>query len=186
MGRVIYPMMISLDGFVSRPDGALDWVTIDEELHTFINAQHRQLGAYLCGRRTYEMMASAWPPVADDPAAPDFMVEFSRIWQAMPKVVFSATLEEVEWNARLVREDAAAEVNSLKRQPGGDMLIGGPTIAASFLKLGLIDGIDLFVNPVVLGAGVPLFPGSDNSLNLQLADSRTFDSGVVYLRYRAA
>ena len=183
--RLIYPMMISLDGYVSRPDGALDWVTIDEELHTFINDLHRrEISTYLSGRRTYEMMAAAWPRVEEDPEAPAYMVDFSRIWQAKPKVVFSSTLERVEWNARLVREDAAAEINSLKCQSDGDMLIGGPTIAASFVKLGLIDVVDLFVNPVVLGSGVPLFPGLDGSLNLQLADSRAFDSGIVYLRYR--
>ena len=186
MRNVIYSMMVSLDGFLARPDGALDWVTVDEELHTFINDQHRELGTYLNGRRTYEMMAEAWPPIENDPSAPAFMVDFARIWTAMPKVVFSRSLDRVDWNARLVRDDLAETVEDLKREPGGDMVVGGPTLAASFMQLGLIDGVDQFVNPVVLGAGIPMFPALDSSLDLRLTDMRTFDSGVVYLQYRRA
>lgn len=182
--NVIYGMMISLDGYVARPDGTLDWVTVDEELHTFINDQHREYGAYLSGRRTHEMMVAAWPAVAEDPEAPGFMLDFADIWKAMPKVVFSRTLEEVGWNARLAQDDITAEVERLKREPGGDMVVGGPTLASTFLELGLIDVVDLFVNPAILGAGIPLFPEFDGSVNMQLEDSKTFDSGVVYLRYR--
>lgn len=186
MRSVIFPMMISLDGYVARPDGALDWVTMDEEIHAFINDQHREIGAYLNGRRSFEMMAAAWPPIEDDPSSPDVLVDYARIWKAKPKVVFSRTLEEAGWNARIVREDVAAEVIKLKREPGSDMLVGGPTLAASFFELGLIDAVDLFLNPVVLGSGVPMFPALEPSIDMQLIESRTFDSGVVYLRYRLA
>ena len=186
MRNVIYGMVVSLDGFVARPDGTLDWHNVDEELHTFINDQHRQYGAHLYGRRTYELMASAWPPVESDPDAPGYMVDFARIWTPMPKVVFSTTLEEVEWNARLAWDNIANEVARLKEQPGGDMVVGGPTLASSFLELDLIDGVDLYVNAVVLGEGIPLFPNSSKPLDMQLVDSRTFSSGVAYLQYRRA
>ncbi|MHB8459949.1 MAG: dihydrofolate reductase family protein [Candidatus Limnocylindrales bacterium] len=111
------------------------------------------------------------------------MIEFARIWKDKPKIVFSRTLERIEWNSRLVRDDAAEEVARLKTQPGFDMDIGGPTIASTFMRLGLIDEYRLFVHPVILGAGMPFFPAMDDRIRLNLLETRTFGSGVVYLRY---
>ena len=184
MGRLIYSMSVSLDGFVETPSRSLDWALIDEELHSFFNAEAREMSAFLYGRRLYELMAAYWPTAEDDPSATPAMLEFARIWRDTPKVVFSRTLERVEWNSRLVRDDAAQEVARLKARPGFDMDVGGPTIAAPLLRLGLIDEVHLFVHPVILGAGTPFFPALDHRLGLELLETLTFGSGVICLRYK--
>jgi dihydrofolate reductase len=131
-------------------------------------------------------MAAYWPTADADPSAPAYVVDFARIWRDMPKVVFSTTLGRVDWNSRLVRDNIAEEITRLKAQPGKDMDVGGPTIAATFMRLGLIDEYRPFVHPVVLGSGTPFFPTLDRPANLRLAETRTFGSGVVYLRYQRA
>jgi dihydrofolate reductase len=112
------------------------------------------------------------------------MREFARIWTDKPKIVFSRTLDRVEWNSRLVRDDAAEEVARLRAQPGFDMNVGGPTTASTLLRAGLVDEVRLFVHPVILGAGSPFFPAIPDRVGLTLLDTRTFGSGVVYLRYQ--
>jgi len=186
MRNVIYSMMVSLDGYVAAPDGSLDWVVIDEELHTFVNDQQRDIDIYLHGRGMYELLAAYWPTADADPDAPAYIVEFARIWRDMPKIVFSRTLQHVAWNARLAQGSLANEIAALKAQPGKDVDLGGPALAASAMKLGLIDECRLFVNPVVLGAGIPLFPPLQRPLNFRLVETRAFGSGVVYLHYRRA
>jgi len=186
MRKVIYSMNVSLDGFVEGPNRELDWPIIDEEYHTFVNDQQSAIDTYLYGRRLYELMAGHWPTADADPSAPAYVVEFARIWREMPKIVFSKTLEQVEWNSRLVRENIADEITKLKAQPGKDMDLGGPTLASAFMKLGLIDEFRPFVHPVVLGGGTPFLPALDNTINLRLVETRTFGSGVVYLRYQRA
>jgi dihydrofolate reductase len=182
--KVIYLMMVSLDGFVEGPHGEIDWHVVDEELHTFVNEQQSAIDTYLYGRRMYQLMAGDWPRVETDPSVPQYMLDFARIWKAMPKVVFSRTLERVEWNSRLVRGDnIAEEVARLKAQPGRDMTVGGADLASTFIRLGLIDEYRLFVQPVVVGGGTPFFPALDHALKLRLVETRTFESGVVYLRY---
>jgi dihydrofolate reductase len=183
MGKLIYSMSVSLDGFVETPSRSLDWVQIDEELHSVFNDEARAMSAFLYGRRMYELMAGYWPTAEADPAATPAMREFARIWEHKPKIVFSRTLADVEWNSRLVRDDPAAEVARLKAQPGYDMAVGGPTLAATLLQAGLIDEVRLFVNPVILGAGTPFFPALEERIRLRLLKTRTFGSGVVYLRY---
>jgi dihydrofolate reductase len=178
-------MSVSLDGFVETPTRSLDWVQVDEELHSFFNDEARDMSAFLYGRRLYQLMVDSWPTVESDPAATPAMREFARIWKDKPKVVFSRTLDRVEWNSRLVREDAAAEVRRLKAQPGFDMDVGGPATAATFMRLGLIDEYRLFVHPVILGAGTPFFPPLEDRVGLRLVETRTFGTGVVYLRYEA-
>ena len=184
MRRLIYSMSVSLDGFVETPESGIDWVIVDEELHTFFNARARDVGADLYGRGMYELMTAYWPTADADPSNPAYIIEFARIWKDMPKIVFSKTLDKVEWNSRLVKGDIAAEVASLKAQPGKDLEVGGPTLAASFARLGLIDEYQLFVNPVVLGGGTPFFPALEHRIHLHLVETRTFRSGVIYLRYR--
>ncbi|HYT78532.1 MAG TPA: dihydrofolate reductase family protein [Actinomycetota bacterium] len=184
MRKVIYSMNVSLDGFIEGPNRELDWSTPDEELHRFWNDQAREMGTFLYGRRLYELMAEYWPTADANPSAPEHVVEFARIWRDMPKIVFSTTLEKVDWNSRLVRDNIAEEVTKLKAQPGTDMDVGGPTLASSFMRLGLIDEYRLVVHPVVLGGGTPFFPALDNTINLRLVETRTFGSGVVYLRYQ--
>ena len=186
MAKVIYSMSVSLDGFIETPNRELDWVIVDEELHNFFNDQAREMGAFLYGRRLYEMMVDYWPTADTNPSAPAFEVEFARIWKEKPKVVFSKTLDKVEWNSRLVRDNIAEEITKLKAQPGKDLGLGGPTIASTIMQLGLIDEYQLFMNPVVLGGGTPFFPALHNPINVKLVETRTFGSGVVYLRYARA
>jgi dihydrofolate reductase len=183
MGRLIYSMSVSLDGFVDTASHSIDWVHVDEELHAFFNDEARAMSAFLYGRRMYELMAAYWPTAGDDPSATPAEVDFARIWKPMPKVVFSTTLERVDWNSRLVRDGVGEEVARLKVQPGFDMGVGGPTVASTLMQLGLIDEIHLFVNPVILGAGTRFFPALDDRIGLTLLETRTFDAGVVYLRY---
>jgi dihydrofolate reductase len=182
MRKVIYSMGVSLDGFIAGPGGEIDWSAPDEELHRFHNEQTREMGAHLLGRRLYEEMAY-WE-TADDPSARDYELEFARIWKDTPKIVFSKTLEKVEGNARLVRGSVAEEVARLKEQPGNDLSVGGAGLASTFTKLDLIDEYRPFVSPVVLGGGTPYFPALDERINLELVETQTFGSRVVYLRYR--
>jgi dihydrofolate reductase len=186
MGRLVYGMSVSLDGFVETPSRSLDWVRVDEELHSFFNEQGRALGLSLYGRRMYELMADYWPTAEEDPAATPAELEWAGIWKATPKIVFSGTLEEVAWNSRLVRDDPVEVVTRLKAQPGIDMDVGGPTLAAPLIRAGLVDEYRVFVHPVILGAGMPLLPPLEDRIDLRLTDTRTFDSGVVYLQYAIA
>ena len=119
-------------------------------------------------------------------STPSFEVEFARIWQAKPKVVFSTTLDRVEWNSRLVRNNIAEEITRLKAQPGKELSVGGATLASAAIRLGLVDEFRPVVHPVVLGGGTPFFPALDNPINLRLLETRRFGSGVVYLRYERA
>jgi dihydrofolate reductase len=176
-------MSVSLDGFVETPDRSLDWVIVDEELHKFFNEQARETGTSLYGRRLYQLMAAYWPTADADPSTPDYMVEFSRIWKDKPKVVFSKTLDKVEWNSRLVRGNVAEEIARLREQSDKDMELGGPNLATTFMQLGLIDEYRLFVQPVVLGAGTPFFPALDHKIDLRLVETTMFGSGVAYMRY---
>ena len=183
--KLIYSMTVSLDGFIAAPDGDIDWGAPDEELHRFHNQQVREIGAHLLGRRLYEVMVY-WETAHENPSAADYELEFARIWQNLPKLVFSKTLEKVEGNARLVRDGVAEEVAKLKEQPGKDLAVGGAGLASSLIELGLVDEYRLFVSPVVLGAGTPYFPPLEERIDLELVETRTFASRVVYVRYRKA
>jgi dihydrofolate reductase len=181
--NLIYSFGVSLDGFIAGPGGDIDWSAPDEELHRFHNQQARELGAHLYGRRLYEVMRY-WETADENPSAPEHVLEFARIWKDTPKIVFSRTLEKVEGNARLVRDGVAEEVAELKQQPGKDLAVGGAGLAATCIKLGLVDEYRLFVSPVVLGSGTPYFPALDERIDLELVETRTFGSRVVYVRYR--
>jgi dihydrofolate reductase len=185
MRKLIYSMGVSLDGFIAGPDGEIDWGAPDEELHRFHNQQTREIGAHLCGRRLYEAM-TYWDTAEENPSLSEHGLEFARIWKDLPKIVFSKTLEKVEGNARLARDGVGKEVAELKQQPGKDLAVGGAGLASTFMKLGLIDEYRLFVSPVLLGGGTPYFPALGESINLELVETRTFGSRVVYVRYRRA
>ena len=188
MRPVIYSMMVTLDGFIAGPDGDLNWGAVDEELHTFVNRKDRQVGGHLYGRRTYQVMNDFWAaPAAEDPSQPEFIREYAQIWRAMPKVVFSRTLESVGDNAVLVRDNVPEAVRALKQEQGGDLIVGGASLAASLMELGLMDEYQLYIHPVMIGRGIRMFPEGDARLqNAQLVDQHTFDSGVVFLHYRNA
>ena len=185
MRKVIYSPMVSLDGFVEGPTQNLDWGSVDEELHSFINDRQNQIDTYLFGRRMYEVMRY-WDTAEQDTSNPEYILEFARIWQNIHKIVFSKTLDRVQGNARLSRGNIADEIAQLKVQPGKDMSVDGATIAATLIRLGLIDEYQLFINPVILGSGTPMFPSLNNKINLRLVETRRFSSGVVLLRYERA
>jgi dihydrofolate reductase len=180
--KLIYSMTVSLDGYIAAPDGAIDWSAPDEELFRFHTQRVQDLGVHLCGRRLYETMVY-WETAEEMPLAAD-QVEFAQIWKALPKVVFSATLDSVLGNTTLSRADVGDEVSSLKEQPGKDIPVGGAALAGACMKLGLIDEWRLFVSPVLLGGGTPYFPTLDERVKLELIETKTFGSRVVYLRYR--
>lgn len=184
MRKLIYSMTVSLDGYIAGPDGSIDWSVPDEELFRFHTQQVQETDVHLCGRRLYETMVY-WETAEESPLFAEH-VKFAQIWKALPKVVFSRTLESVVGNTRLVRDGVGAEVGRLKQEPGKDIAVGGAGLAAACMRLELIDEWRLFVSPVLLGAGTPYFPTLDASAELELVETRTFGSRVVYLRYRRA
>jgi dihydrofolate reductase len=186
MRKVMYAMSVSLDGFIEAPDGDLSWSFPDEELHQHFNDREREIDIYLYGRRLYENMVAYWPTADENPSAPQHEIEYARIWKSKPKIVFSKTLEHVEWNSRLVRGNIVEEINKLKAQPGKGMSVGGAGLASTFMQLDLIDEYSLYIHPVILGAGKPMFGRLYDRINLQLLETRIFGSGVILLRYQLA
>ncbi len=183
MRKLIYGFGVSLDGYVNDRDGGIDWTEPDDELHQFHNDRFRGLEVALNGRRLYELMAEYWPYVPAD--APPIQREFGELWTTTPKVVFSRTLTEVQWNSTLVSENAVEEVRRIKAEGDGVMEVGGASLAASLMPHGLIDEYQVFVSPVVLGGGTPMFPALDQRIGLRLAETRRFETAVL-LRYLVA
>jgi dihydrofolate reductase len=182
MRKLIYSMSASLDGFIAGPDGGIDWSVPDEELFRFHHQQVQEVGVHLCGRRLYETMVY-WETAEESPLEAD-QVEFARTWKALPKVVFSTTLDSVVGNTRLATDGVSEEVARLKQQPGKDIAVGGAGLARACMELELIDEWHLFACPLLLGGGTPYFPALEKKINLELLETRTFASRVVYLRYR--
>jgi dihydrofolate reductase len=179
---VVFAMSVSLDGYIAGPGGDISWSPPDEELHRFHNERVRGAGVQLMGRRLYETMLP-WE-TGDLASAGPAEAEFAEIWQPLPKIVFSTTLERVEGNARLATRELHEEIAALRETADGEIAIGGAGLASSAIAAGLVDEFHLFVCPVVLGAGTPYFPPLERPLNLELAETRTFGSRVVFLRYR--
>lgn len=182
MRKLIYSMTVSLDGYIADPDGAIDWTVPDGELFRFHTKQIQEIGVHLCGRRLYETMVY-WETAEESPLLAE-QVKFAQIWKALPKVVFSTTLESVVGNTRLARDGVGEEVSRLEEQPGKDIAVGGAGLARACMKLELIDEWRLFVSPVLVGGGTPYFPPLDKKIKLELVETKTFGSRVVYLRYR--
>jgi dihydrofolate reductase len=182
MRKLIYSMTVSLDGYIAGPDGAIDWTVPDKELFLFHTQQIQETGVHLCGRRLYETMVY-WETAEESPLVAEH-VKFAQIWKALPKVVFSTTLESVVGNTTLARDGVGEEVSRLKEQPGKDIAVGGAGLARACMKLELIDEWRLFVGPALLGGGTPYFPPLEKEIDLELIETRTFGSRVVYLRYR--
>ena len=176
-------LSMSLDGYFEGPGGELDWHSVDEELHQHFNDLLAPMSVFIDGRVNYELMASYWPHADEDPSATVQEREFARIWRDMPKLVYSRTLQHAEWNATIVREVVPEEIQRLKQQPGGDMVVGGANLAATFARYGLIDEYRVYLQPVVLGAGHPLFPPSEMRLPLRLIGTYRFGNDVVLLNY---
>jgi dihydrofolate reductase len=183
MGKLIYLLNVSLDGFIETTDRRLDWTVVDEELHTWFADVSRPLGAHLYGRRLYELMSAYWPTSASDPEATEAMREFGRIWNATPKIVFSTTLGSVRPGDRLVSGDVGDRLAEIRSEFPGDMDVGGPTLASAFIERGLVDEYRLVVHPIILGAGTRLYPPLSERIGLRLRETRTFGNGAVYLGY---
>jgi dihydrofolate reductase len=184
MRKVIYSMGVSMDGFIAGPGGNIDWSPPDEELHRFHNERVRGVGYQLLGRRLYEVMVY-WETADQNPLISDVALEFAGIWKPIPKLVFSTTLDEVEGNATLASEDVVDAVTRLKQEPGQDLAVGGAGLASTLIKHNLIDEYQMFVHPVILGSGTPFFPAVEERINLELVETRTFGSRVVYIRSRS-
>ena len=144
------------------------------------------MSAFLNGRVNHELMASVWPTADRDPDSTPEMLEFARIWLDMPKFVFSRTGGSTDWNTTVVREVVPEEIRRLQAQPGGDMVVAGTDLADTFRRLDLIDEYRLYVNPILLGSGTPMFRPADTPERLRLLETRTFGTGVVLLRYERA
>lgn len=183
MRKIVFMMSVSVDGFFEGPDRDLGWQVVDEELHQHFNDWLGTAGAFLDGRVTYELMASFWPAADEDPSNSPQMVEFAGIWRDMPKIVFSSTLAQAGWNTEIRRTVEPAEILALKAADGGDLVLGGANLAATFSRLDLIDEYRIYVQPALIGVGGRLFPLSEAKASLRLVETRTFGSGVVLLRY---
>jgi dihydrofolate reductase len=183
MRKIVLMLSVSLDGFFEGPNRELDWQIVDEELHRHFNEVLGAMGAFLSGRVTYELMAGFWPTADADPSSTAPMAEFAEIWRDMPKIVYSKTLENSDWNSTVVRDVVPEEVLELKAQPGGDLALAGANLAATFTRYGLIDEYRLYVHPVLIGLGKPLFQPANATVDLRLTETKTFGSGVVLLHY---
>jgi dihydrofolate reductase len=184
MRRVTYSMSVSLDGYIVGPDGGFEWTEPDEEVFRLAIDEIREVGVHLMGRRLYETMLY-WETADQDPSLDESMLEWTALWKPLPKVVFSTTLSSVEGNARLASGGLAEEIARLRAEPAeSDIAIGGATLAAEAAELGLIDEYRTRVYPVLVGGGIPFFSHRERRVDLELVETRTFASRVVYLRYR--
>jgi dihydrofolate reductase len=184
MRSVTYSMSASLDGYIVGPDGNFDWPGFDEEIFRFWIDETREVGVHLLGRRLYETMLY-WETAEQDLSLDDAGHEWAAVWNPLPKVVFSNTLSEVRGSARLASGGLAEEIERLRAEPGeGDIAIGGATLAAEAAALDLIDEYRVVVYPVLVGGGIPFFPQYERRVDLELVETRTFSSRVLYLRYR--
>jgi len=181
---LIYSMSVSVDGFIADREGGFAWTPPSDEQFRFHIAQVRELGGYLLGRRLYEAML-VWetdPSMRDD----ELRAEFADVWCAIPKVVFSRTLDSVQGNARLAEASVAEEVAAALDATDKDLSIGGAGLAAAAIELGLVDELRMFRYPVVVGGGTPFLPPVTEEVRLDLIETRTFGSRVIFERYRRA
>jgi dihydrofolate reductase len=183
VSKIVFMTSMSVDGYFEGPDGELDWHLVDAEVHEHFNEVLGAMGAFLDGRVTHELMAEFWPTADQDPASSPTMQAYARIWRDMPKYVYSRTLERADWNTTVVRDVVPAEVEALKAATTGDLSLGGPNLAASFLRHDLVDELRLYVHPIVLGQGRPAFLSSTRHHDLALVETRTFGNGVALLHY---
>lgn len=184
MGRLIYSMIMSLDGYVADENGRFDWAEPDEAVHRFANELSSCVGTYLLGRGMYEVMR-VWETPEMEIGQPDFIAEFSRGWRRAEKVVYSGTLEPpLTERTRIERRFDAEAVRRMKAESADDLAIAGPTLAAHAIVAGLVDVYEMLVAPVAVGGGLPAFP-PQRRVELELTDQQRFDSGFVFMRYRA-
>lgn len=190
MRKLIFGMNVTLDGYIAATGDDIGWgggegpdSSPSDELFQWWYEQMRASDLSLYGRKLWETMSSHWPTGDQQPDATPAEIEFARLWRDMPKVVFSSTIDKVDWNTRLVTGDAVAEIARLRAEDGGPMNIGGATLAGAAMRAGLIDEYALVTVPVLVGGGTPFFTALDSWVNLNLVETRTFPGGVVLTRY---
>lgn len=185
MGKLIYGFNVSVDGYIADAQGNIDWSDPSDELHQYWNDFERETALSFYGRRLYELMSAYWPTADEDPDATPLIVDFAHIWRDMPKVVFSRTLESVDWNSRLERGDPVEVVTKLKAETDGNLEVAGATLAAPIVQAGLVDEYRIVMAPTAVGGGTPFFPTLPSWIPLRLVENRTFPCGTILLRYEA-
>ena len=185
MRKIISFMHISLDGFVAGPNGEMDWIKVDEEIFDYVGKRISEGDMALYGRVTYQMMEAYWPTAADKPAATRHDIEHAKWYSKVHKVVLSKTMkEEGLTNTTIISNNLSDSITEIKQQPGADILLfGSPTATHTLIQVNLIDGYWLFVNPIILGRGIPLFAGVKDKTKLNLLSTRQFTCGVTELNY---
>ena len=185
MRKLISFMHISLDGFVAGPGGEMDWIKVDNEIFEFVGKRISEGDTALYGRVTYEMMEGYWPTAGDQPTASKHDIEHSKWYKKAHKVVLSKTMKATGLaNTEIVSDNLAGRINEIKQRPGNEILVfGSPTATHSLIQLNLIDGYWLFVNPVILGRGIPLFVNIRDKIKLNLRSTHQFACGVTELNY---
>ncbi|MEO5910514.1 MAG: dihydrofolate reductase family protein [Pelobium sp.] len=185
MRKIISFMHISLDGFVAGPNGEMDWIKVDEELFDHVGNRIIETDMALYGRITYQMMENYWPTAGDDPTASKHDIDHSKWYKKAQKVVLSKTMKGTDLiNTKIISDNLAESINEIK-QPGDKeiLLFGSPTATHSLIQQNLIDGYWLFVNPIILGQGIPLFTGINDKTKLQLLTTHQFTCGVTEMNY---
>ncbi|KAF0849498.1 dihydrofolate reductase family protein [Nocardia caishijiensis] len=190
MRTLTFGMNVTVDGYIAAPGDDIGWSGGDgpdsssgDELFQWWSDRVASTELSLYGRKLWEAMSSHWPTADEQPGVTPAEAQFARRWRDMPKVVFSSTIDAVDWNTRLVDGDAVTEIDRLKSEDGGPMDIGGATLAAAAMRAGLIDEYLLVTHPVIVGGGTPFFTALDNWVNLKLVETRTFPGGLVLTRY---
>jgi dihydrofolate reductase len=185
MSKIISFMHISLDGFVAGLNGEMDWIKVDEEIFDFVGKRISESDTALYGRVTYQMMENYWPTAGDQPDATRHDREHSKWYNNVHKIVLSKTMQQSGLtNTTIISDNLSERVNKIKQQEGKEILLfGSPTATHSLIQLNLIDGYWLFVNPIILGRGIPLFADIKEKIKLNLLSTRQFASGVTELSY---
>ncbi|MDP9040457.1 MAG: dihydrofolate reductase family protein [Bacteroidota bacterium] len=185
MRKLISFMHISLDGFVAGPNGEMNWINVNEEIFDFVGKRISEGDTALYGRVTYQMMENYWPTAGDEPTASKHDIEHSKWYKKVEKVVLSKTMKGQDLtNTKIISDNLSNEINEIKQQTGKEILLfGSPTATHSLIQQDLIDGYWLFVNPIILGQGIPLFTGIKNKIKLKLLATHQFDCGVTELNY---
>ncbi len=188
MRKIVLFMHVSLDGFVAGLNGEMDWITVDDEIFDYAGERTNEATTALYGRVTYQMMENYWPTAGDNPNASKHDIEHSTWYNKVHKVVLSKTMEGANLhNTKIISDNVANEIMKLKQHEGKDIIIfGSPSASHSLMHENLIDDYWLFVNPVLLGEGMPLFKNIEHRTKLKLVKSNQFTSGVVCLHYEKA
>jgi len=188
MRKIISFMHVSLDGFVAGPNGEMDWIKVDEEIFDYVGKRISEGDTALYGRVTYQMMESYWPTAADQPNASKHDIEHSKWYSQVHKLVLSKTMKGAELdNTEIISDNVSERIKEIKESSNGRneeiLLFGSPTATHSLIGENLIDGYWLFVNPIILGEGIPLFANIREKVKLQLVNTQSFSSGVTELSY---